>query len=87
MKYVTTFLLAGIHCNPLVCKSKAPLNPILGETYQSSKSDGTVIYLEQTAHHPPTSNYHIIGPNKCFEMFGFAVVYYSLYSSMLHLLV
>ena len=81
MKYVTTFLvynfnnqLAGLYCNPLYCKSKAPLNPILGETFQSMKSDGTVIYLEQTSHHPPTSNYHLVGPEKNYELFGFAVV-------------
>lgn len=74
MKYITTFLLSGLHCNPVICKSKAPLNPILGETFQAKKSDGTVIYLEQTSHHPPTSNYQMIGPQKNYEMFGFAVV-------------
>jgi len=50
------------------------LNPILGETYQSKKSDGTKIYLEQTSHHPPTSNYLLVGPEKSYEMFGYAVV-------------
>jgi hypothetical protein len=74
MKYITTFLLSGLHCNPVLCKSKAPLNPILGETYEANKPDGTAIYLEQTCHHPPTSNYYLVGPNKCYEMFGFAVV-------------
>lgn len=74
IKYVTAFLLSGLHCNPVLCKSKAPLNPILGETYQAVKEDGTTIYLEQTSHHPPTSNYHIIGKNKIFEMFGYAIV-------------
>jgi hypothetical protein len=74
IKYITAFLLAGLHCNPLFCKSKAPLNPILGETYQAKKEDGTSIFLEQTAHHPPTSNYLLIGPEKSYEMFGFAVV-------------
>ncbi len=74
MKYLTAFLLSGLHCNPALCKSKAPLNPILGETYHSKKPDGTEIYLEQTSHHPPTSNYYVIGPGKSYEMFGFAVV-------------
>jgi len=74
MKYLTCFLLAGLHCNPILCKSKAPLNPILGETHQARKTDGTSIYLEQTSHHPPTSNYYMVGPEKSYEMFGFAVV-------------
>jgi hypothetical protein len=50
------------------------LNPILGETYQAVKEDGTTIFLEQTCHHPPTSNYHIKGKDKNFEMFGYAIV-------------
>jgi hypothetical protein len=74
MKYLTSFLLSGLHCNPVLCKSKAPLNPILGETFQAIKDDGTTIYLEQTSHHPPTSNYHIIGKDKNYEMFGYAIV-------------
>ena len=74
MKLITTFLLSGLHCNPVLCKSKAPLNPILGETYQAYKEDGTEIYLEQTSHHPPTSNYYMIGPDKSYEMFGYAIV-------------
>jgi hypothetical protein len=73
MKYVTTFLIAGLHTNPLICKLKGPLNPILGETYQAVKDDGTQIFLEQTSHHPPVSNFHMKGPNKEYEIFGFAV--------------
>jgi hypothetical protein len=74
MKYITAFLLSGLHCNPVLCKSKAPLNPILGETYQARKDDGTLLYLEQTSHHPPTSNYHIIGKDRNYEIFGYAIV-------------
>jgi hypothetical protein len=74
MKLITVFLLAGLHTNVVFCKSKAPLNPILGETYQAKKDDGTTIDLEQTSHHPPTSNYYMVGPEKIYEMFGFAVV-------------
>jgi hypothetical protein len=62
-----------MHVNPILCKSKAPLNPILGETFQGAKKDGTHIYLEQTSHHPPTSNFYMNGPNKSYDMFGFAV--------------
>lgn len=74
MKYVTAFLISGLHLNPVLCRSKAPFNPILGETYQARKSDGTTIYLEQTSHHPPTSNLLLVGPEKNYELFGYAVV-------------
>lgn len=29
--------------------------------------------MEQTCHHPPTSNLYLMGPDKCFEIFGFSV--------------
>lgn len=74
MKYITTFLLSGLHCVPVICKSKAPLNPILGETFIAKKNDGTYIYVEQTCHHPPTSNYHCVGPDRNYEIFGYAIV-------------
>jgi hypothetical protein len=45
----------------------------LGETFQAFKKDGTSINLEQTSHHPPTSNFYLNGPEKQYEMFGFAV--------------
>lgn len=63
-----------MHVNPLICKSKAPFNPILGETYQVNKSNGTQLYLEQTCHHPPTSHYVIIGPKESYKIFGYAIV-------------
>ena len=47
-----------------------PLNPIVGETYQSVGRDGSNIFLEQTAHHPPTSHYLIEGPNKNYVFSG-----------------
>jgi len=73
MKLVSTFLLGGIHLNLLDCKAKAPLNPILGETFQAVNKSGCKIYLEQTCHHPPTSNLYMIGPEKSFEIFGFSI--------------
>lgn len=63
-----------MHVNPVFCKSKAPLNPILGETYQVEKENGTKLYLEQTCHHPPTSHYYLIGPNNKYKIFGYAIV-------------
>ena len=34
-----------------------PFNPILGETFQAFYSDGTVIDIEHTSHHPPISHF------------------------------
>lgn len=34
-----------------------PLNPILGETLQAEGQDGTKVYLEQTSHRPPITNF------------------------------
>jgi hypothetical protein len=48
-----------------------PFNPILGETFQSKVGD-TLIYVEQTSHHPPILNYYIKNPN--FISFGYAEV-------------
>ena len=48
-----------------------PLNPILGETYQCVGADGTKIYLEQTAHHPPRSHFIADGPDGNFSMNGY----------------
>ena len=74
MKYVFAFVLSGVHKGPDICRSKAPFNPILGETYQAKNSDGSVIYIEQTEHHPPTFNFSLIGPEKHFELNGFGTI-------------
>ena len=53
-----------------------PLNPILGETFQGVGQDGAKFYLEQTAHHPPTSNFAVDGPNdnyKCTGWLSFSI--------------
>jgi hypothetical protein len=63
-----------MHVNPVICKSKAPFNPILGETFQVKKSNRTQLFLEQTCHHPPTSHYIIIGPDESYKIFGYATV-------------
>ncbi len=60
--------------NPVICKSKAPFNPILGETYQAKKSNGSLLFLEQTCHHPPTCHYYLKGPNENYKIFGYAIV-------------
>jgi len=70
LKLVTTFVLAGLHNSISALKSRAPLNPILGETLMAKKDDGTTIYLEQTVHHPPTSNWECFGPGYYFSGYG-----------------
>lgn len=41
---------------------RKPFNPILGETWQASLSDGTTMFMEQISHHPPVSAFHMEGP-------------------------
>ncbi|KAJ6232620.1 oxysterol-binding protein [Anaeramoeba flamelloides] len=66
-KNVIIFALSGLHLSLTNCK---PFNPVLGETYQCSFSNGTKIFCEQTAHHPPSSNFELIGPNEKYHFFG-----------------
>ena len=44
-----------------------PLNPIIGETYQSRLEDGTEVFLEQVCHHPPISYLLAVGPNDLYR--------------------
>lgn len=75
MKYLFSFAISGVHQGPMICRSRAPFNPILGETYQAvNEKDGSRLYLEQTEHHPPTFNFSVIGPNKHFEYNGFGTI-------------
>jgi len=48
-----------------------PLNPVIGETYETLWEDGSKIYLEQTSHHPPVSNFYMIGPKKNYKYHGY----------------
>ncbi|KAJ6239359.1 oxysterol-binding protein [Anaeramoeba flamelloides] len=66
-KNVIIFALSGLHLSLTNCK---PFNPVLGETYQCAFSNGTKIFCEQTAHHPPSSNFELIGPNENYHFFG-----------------
>lgn len=49
-----------------------PLNPILGETFQSYLPDGTKIFCEQVSHKPPVSYCVMEGPNNLYRWFGYA---------------
>ena len=75
MKYLLAFAVSGIHQGPMICRSRAPFNPILGETYQAvNENDGSKLFLEQTEHHPPTFNYSVVGPNNHFQYNGFGTI-------------
>lgn len=65
VKYSSIYALAKLH---LTVAQQKPFNPILGETFQCSLLD-TQMYLEQTSHHPPRSNFYCIG--KHFKIYGF----------------
>jgi len=32
--------------------------------------DGSKMFLEQVSHHPPVSNYYMIGPNNNYKYYG-----------------
>ena len=48
-----------------------PLNPIWGETYEMIWEDGSHEYVEQTSHHPPCSNFLLLGPNNNYKFSGY----------------
>ena len=68
-KYSIVASISSFYCSTLFLK---PMNPVIGETYEAAYSDGSLIYLEQTSHHPPISHYEIKGPNKCFYVSGYS---------------
>ena len=75
MKYLLAFAVSGVHQGPMICRSRAPFNPILGETYQAvNENDGSRLYLEQTEHHPPTFNFSVVGPHNHFQFNGFGTI-------------
>jgi hypothetical protein len=62
-KWVMAFVVSGLHRG---VKQVKPFNPILGETWQSEYKDGTRLYMEQLAHHPPITGFEVVGPNNLF---------------------
>ena len=65
LKCVIGFAFAGLYVSVSQIK---PFNPILGETYQATFPDGTAVYCEHTNHHPPISNFLMVGKN--FRFYG-----------------
>jgi hypothetical protein len=66
-KLAITFAISGMH---LSAQCKKPFNPILGETFQAAFCDGTDVYMEQTTHHPPASNWQMVGAGNTFQYWG-----------------
>jgi len=71
LKLIISMYVGGSHIVPAEVQSRAPLNPILGETVQRVFPDGTRFYGEQTSHHPPTTNFLLEGPNNSYRFSGF----------------
>eukprot|EP00741_Cyanophora_paradoxa_P013866 tig00020710_g13384.t1 len=68
LKYVVAFSVAGFHKE--IGTNRKPFNPILGETFQATMSDGTTLFCEQTSHHPPVSHFQLLGPGGSWELHG-----------------
>jgi hypothetical protein len=49
-----------------------PLNPVLGETYETTLPDGTTISVEQVSHHPPVSYVLVEGPDALYRYSGYS---------------
>ncbi|OQR86239.1 PH domain containing protein [Achlya hypogyna] len=67
MKYIMGFVVSGLHC---CVNQNKPFNPILGETYEASLSDGTLIFMEHVQHHPPVSAFYLQGPHESYQLHG-----------------
>jgi hypothetical protein len=68
MKYVIVATISNWYKSSVMLK---PLNPIWGETYEVMWEDGSHEYFEQTSHHPPCSNFLLIGPNNNYRFSGY----------------
>jgi len=67
MKNVMTFALAGLSNT---CVPKKPFNPVIGETYEAIFDDGTQMFCEQSSHHPPISNWEVVGADNAYHFYG-----------------
>jgi Oxysterol-binding protein len=57
-KYCLNCLISGMCMSAGQMK---PFNPLLGETMEAEYSDGSQLYMEHTSHHPPISNFYVVG--------------------------
>jgi hypothetical protein len=65
LKLITTYFLSVINT---MMQGGKPFNPILGETFQAKIGD-SLVYCEQTSHHPPIYNFYVKNPN--FIVYGY----------------
>lgn len=65
LKYSTAYAISKLH---LCVTQEKPFNPILGETFQC-KIENSFFYVEQTSHHPPRSNFYVVGKN--YKLYGY----------------
>jgi len=68
LKWVGVFLFSQLHLSPLQTK---PFNPILGETFSFEIGNSIKVYLEQTEHKPPTSNFLVYGNG--YKAYGYVI--------------
>ncbi|CAK58701.1 unnamed protein product (macronuclear) [Paramecium tetraurelia] len=68
IKYISAYQISGLHCNGEITKMKSPLDPLVGETIQLVKEDGTQFFAEQTSFDPPICFYYIQGNN--YKIYG-----------------
>ncbi|KAF2074806.1 hypothetical protein CYY_003909, partial [Polysphondylium violaceum] len=68
-KLVIAFTISGLHLTQTLTK---PFNPLLGETFEGSFSDGSNAFCEQTSHHPPISHWEVVDQENRFKFYGYA---------------
>ena len=57
LKYLTAAVLGALHVGIKDTGLHSPLNPVLGETLCMETERGSILYAEQTCHHPPISHF------------------------------
>ncbi|KFM24462.1 Oxysterol-binding protein 9 [Auxenochlorella protothecoides] len=67
LKLVVAFAISGLRQQISFGK---PFNPILGETFQGAYPNGTQVYIEQIAHHPPISSWQVYDHDARYHFFG-----------------
>ena len=59
IKWITAAQIGAIHVGVKSVGIRSPLNPILGETKCLQTKMGSMLYMEQTSHHPPITHFHM----------------------------
>jgi hypothetical protein len=68
LQLVATWFVAGLQ--HVYQSWRKPFNPVLGETWAAALGDGTRIWMEQVAHHPPVSAFEMHGPGGAYTFTG-----------------